>query len=182
MDATTWTIDTAHSGITFSVRHMMFAKVRGRFGSWTGTIDLDPENLTHSNVEVEIDATSIDTGVADRDAHLRSPDFLNVDQFPTLRFESSSVVKASDGRYRVHGELTIRDVTHQVVLDTEFGGQATDPWGNQRAAFSGTTSIDRGDFGLTWNQVLEAGGVLVGERIDIELEVQVVQAAASDAA
>ncbi len=182
MDTQTWNLDTAHSGINFSARHMVFAKVRGRFGTWTGKAKLDPRDLTRSSVEVEIDGASIDTGLADRDAHLRSPDFLDVERFPKLRFESTRVEKAGGDRYRIHGELTIRDVTRPVVLDAEYGGQATDPWGNQRIAFTATTSIDRGDFGLQWNQVLEAGGVLVGQRVDIEIEVQAVQVAASDAA
>jgi polyisoprenoid-binding protein YceI len=182
MKTNTWNIDTAHSGITFSVRHMVFAKVRGRFAAWTGKVALDPEDLTRSSVEVEIDAASIDTGVADRDTHLRSPDFLEAERFPALRFKSTEVETAGGNRYRIHGELTIRDVTRKVVLDAEYGGQARDPWGNQRVAFTATTSLDRGHFGLQWNQILEAGGVLVGTRIDIELEVQAVEAAASQAA
>jgi polyisoprenoid-binding protein YceI len=182
MEAKTWNIDTSHSGINFSVRHMVFAKVRGRFGSWSGTVRLAEEDLTRSSVEVEIDATSIDTGVTDRDNHLRSGDFLDVERFPQLRFESKQVEQAGANRYRVTGDLTIRDVTREVRLDMEYGGQAKDPWGNQRAAFTAKTSLDRRDFGLEWNQVLEAGGVLVGERIDIELELQAVKSASSQAA
>lgn len=182
MEEKTWNIDTTHSGINLTVRHMVFAKVRGRFATWSGSVALDPNDLTRSSVNVEIDANSIDTGVAERDNHLRSPDFLDVARFPTLRFVSTRVEKANDTRYRVHGELTIRDVTRPVTLDMEYGGQAKDPWGNQRAAFTATTSVNRTDFGLKWNQALEAGGVLVGERVDIELEVQAVNAAASQAA
>jgi len=182
MKTNTWNIDLAHSGIHFSVRHMLFAKVRGRFATWSGSLELDPDDLTRSRVEVEIDATSIDTGVADRDQHLRSTDFLDVESFPTLRFVSRRVEAVGQGSFQVTGDLTIRDVTREVVLDLAYGGLAKDPWGQQRAAFTASTSIDRGDFGLKWNQVLEAGGVLVGERIDIELEVQAVAAAASQAA
>lgn len=182
MEATTWKIDTVHSGINFSVRHMVFAKVRGRFGAWSGKLELGPDDVAGGRVEVEIDAASIDTGVSDRDDHLRSPDFLDAERFPKLRFQSRVVEKADGGRYRVHGDLTIRDVTRTVVLDAEYGGQALDPWGNQRVAFTASTSLDRADFGLEWNQVLEAGGVLVGGRIDIEIEVQAVQAAATRAA
>ena len=182
METKNWNIDTAHSGITFSVRHMVFAKVRGRFGTWSGAIRLDPDDLTQAIVEVEIDAASIDTGVNDRDEHLRSADFLDVDRFPKLRFRSRRVERIDDERYSVTGDLTIRDVTREVVLKAEYGGRAKDPWGNQRAAFTASTSVDRREFGLTWNQVLEAGGVLVGERIDIELEVQAVEPAASQAA
>lgn len=182
MATKTWNIDTVHSGIHFSVRHMVFAKVRGRFASWTGSLTLDPEDLTRASVTAEIDASSIDTGVADRDGHLRTPDFLDVERFPKLRFASTRVEKVGGDRYRIHGNLTIRDVTREVVLDAEYGGTAQDPWGNQRAAFTASTAIERGDYGLKWNQLLEAGGVLVGERIDIELEVQAVQAAATQAA
>ena len=182
MKAKLWNIDTTHSGIHFSVRHMVFAKVRGRFARWSGALRFDPDDLAHSSVEVEIDAASIDTGVEDRDNHLRSGDFFDTERFGKLRFRSAKVQAAGGDRYRVHGELTIRDVTRDVVLDVEYAGQAQDPWGNTRAAFTATTSVNRADYGLTWNQVVEAGGVLVGERIDIELEVQAVKAAASQAA
>jgi polyisoprenoid-binding protein YceI len=182
METKPWNIDTAHSSIGFAVRHMVFAKVRGRFGSWSGTVRLDPDALARSSVEVDIDAASIDTGVADRDAHLRSADFLDVERFPRLRFRSPQVERVDDAHLRVTGQLTIRDVTAEVVLEVELGGFADDPWGNRRAAFTASTSIDRKAFGLTWNQVLEAGGVLVGERIDIELEVQAVEPAATRAA
>lgn len=182
MNQNNWTIDTAHSAISFSIRHMVFAKVRGRFGTWNATADLVPEDLSRSKVEVEIDAASIDTGVADRDKHLRSADFFDADTFPKLRFVSTKVEDLGGGRYQVHGELTIRDVTKQIALEAQHGGQGKDPWGNQRIAFSGTTSLNRADFGLTWNQVLEAGGILVGERVDIEIDVQAVLASASAAA
>ncbi|MEZ4224763.1 MAG: YceI family protein [Polyangiaceae bacterium] len=180
MKTDSWSIDSAHSAVNFSVRHMVFAKVRGRFGAWRGSVELNPADLARSKVEIEIDASSIDTGVADRDNHLRSGDFLDVEQYPSLRFVSTKV-EAGGSRYRLVGNLTIRDVTREVVLDVEFGGQAKDPWGNQRVAFTAATSIDRRDFGLTWNQVLEAGGVLVGERIDIEIELQAVAQAEAKA-
>ena len=182
MKTNNWNIDTTHSGVGFSVRHMVFAKVRGRFASWRGALELDPSDLSSAKVEVEIDATSIDTGVAERDNHLRSPDFFDVEAFPTLRFRSTSVEHEGGERYRITGELTIRDVTKTVVLDTEYGGQGKDPWGQQRVAFTAKTALDRRDFGLTWNQMLEAGGVLVGERIDIEIDVQAVMAADAKAA
>jgi polyisoprenoid-binding protein YceI len=182
METKPWNIDTTHSSVTFAVRHMLFAKVRGRFASWSGKVELDSDDLTRSRAVVEIDAASIDTGVADRDQHLRSPDFFDVAQFPELRFESTRMEHAGGNRYTLHGKLTIRDVTRDVALDVEYGGQAKDPWGNQRAAFSATTSIDRREFGLTWNQALETGGVLVGEKVEIELEVQAVEAAAQKAA
>ncbi len=170
-------LDTTHSAISFSVRHMVFAKVRGRFDTWSGTVQLDPKDLTRGSVEVEIDAASIDTGVADRDNHLRSADFLDVERFPKIRFKSTKVEKVQGEKYRLHGELTIRDTTRAVTLDVEYTGQGKDPWGNTRAGFTASTSVNRTEYGLTWNQVLEAGGVLVGERIEIEIEVQVVQTA-----
>lgn len=182
METKAWNLDTTHSSINFSVRHMVFAKVRGRFGTWSGKVDLDPQDPAKSSIEVEIDGASIDTGVADRDNHLRSPDFLDVERFPTLRFKSTKVDKAGEGRYRIHGELTIREATREVVLDAEYGGQAKDPWGNTRVAFTASAAIERSAFGLTWNQVLEAGGVLVGDRVDIEIEIQAVAAAATQAA
>lgn len=176
MTTKAWIIDTTHSGINFSIRHMVFAKVRGRFGAWSGTIHLDQKNLTASSVEVDIEAASIDTGVADRDKHLRSADFLDVEQFPRLLFKSKHLEKDGDD-YRVVGDLTIANVTREVTLVAEYNGQAQDPWGNQRVAFTAKTSLNRFDFGLSWNQALEAGGLLVGEKVEIEVEIQAVQAA-----
>jgi polyisoprenoid-binding protein YceI len=182
MTTNKWNIDTAHSGINFTVRHMVVSKVRGRFAKYSGTLDLDERDLTGSNVDVAIDVSSIETGVADRDTHLRSPDFLDAEKFPEIRFRSTSIEQLGSDRYRVIGNLTIRDVTRTVSLDAEFGGRAKDPWGNERAGFVAKTAVDRKDFGLTWNQVLEAGGVLVGDRVEIELDVQAVRAAATQAA
>ena len=179
---TTWNIDSAHSGINFSVRHMVFAKVRGRFAAWNGKVQLDPAALANGSAEVTIDAKSIDTGVSDRDTHLRSGDFLDVERFPELRFVSQGVQHTGGDSYRVEGALTIRDVTRAVTLDVTYAGQVKDPWGNQRVAFTASTSLDRREFGLVWNQALEAGGVLVGERVEIEIELQAVQAAGSAAA
>lgn len=182
MKLSTWNIDATHSGIHFSVRHMVFAKVRGRFAQFGGQVRLDPAHLDQASVEVEIDGASVDTGVTDRDNHLRSGDFFDVERFPKLLFRSTRVEHVKGDRYRVIGDLTIRDVTREVTLDVEYNGVAKDPWGNQRAAFTATTSLQRTDYGLHWNQVLEAGGVLVGERVDIELEVQAVEDASSRAA
>jgi polyisoprenoid-binding protein YceI len=182
MKTNIWNIDTTHSAIGFSVRHMVIAKVRGRFREWNGTVRLDGNDPTRGSVEVEIDAASIDTGVLDRDNHLRSGDFFDVQRFPKLRFSSKAVEKLEGERYRLRGQLTIRDVTREVELDVEYGGQARDPWGNTRAAFTASTSIQRSDFGLNWNQVVEAGGVLVGDRIDIDIEIEAVAAAGTQAA
>lgn len=182
MTTSNWNIDAAHSGINFSIRHMVVAKVRGRFGKFSGHLDLDDADLTASTLEVTIDASSIDTGVGQRDEHLRSADFLGVDQFPELRYQSKRIDKLGEDHYRVIGDLTIRDVTREVALDVEYGGHGKDPWGNERVAFSAKTAIDRKDFGLKWNQALEAGGLLVGDKVEIDLDVQAVKAAAAQAA
>jgi polyisoprenoid-binding protein YceI len=177
---TTWNIDATHSTVGFTIRHMVFSKVRGRFQSYTGAISLDDDSAK-SWVEVTIDAASIDTGTPKRDDHLRSADFFDVERFPELRFRSTRVETLGD-RLRVIGELTIRDTTREVVLDATSAGRGMDPWGNERIGFVAKTSIDRKDFGLAWNQLLEAGGVLVGDRVDIELDVQAVNTAAKGAA
>jgi len=182
MTTNNWNIDTVHSGINFSVRHMVVSKVRGRFAKFSGELAIDDADLTRSSVDVAIDAASVDTGNTQRDTHLRSADFFDVETFPELRFRSTRIEKRGDARYAVVGQLTIRDVTREVSLDVEFGGRARDPWGNERLGFVATASVDRKDFGLRWNQALETGGVLVGDRIDIELELQGVRAAAKQAA
>ena len=182
MTTNNWNIDTVHSGINFSVRHMVVSKVRGRFGKFSGELAIDDDDLTRSSVNVAIEAASVDTGNAQRDGHLRSADFFDVEAFPELRFRSTRIDKRGDDRYAVVGQLTIRDVTRDVSLDVEFGGRARDPWGNERVGFVATASVDRKEFGLRWNQALETGGVLVGDRIDIELELQGVRAAAKQAA
>ncbi|WP_338869833.1 YceI family protein [Myxococcus stipitatus] len=178
----TWQLDTTHTTIGFMVRHMVVAKVHGRFTRFEGKVVVPGEDLAQGSVEVKIDATSIDTGVEQRDNHLRSQDFFDAGAFPKLIFRSKRVQDAGKGHYRVVGDLTIRDVTREVVLETELLGKVKDPWGNERLAFQASTSIDRKDFGLSWNQALEAGGLLVGERVDISLDVQAVAVAAEKAA
>jgi polyisoprenoid-binding protein YceI len=173
MTISKWNIDSTHSGVHFVARHMVITKVRGSFKAFEGTLELDEADLTRSKIHVKIDAGSIDTAEARRDAHLKSPDFLDVEKFPALVFESKSLKKSGDD-YLITGDLSLHGVTKEVTLKAEVGGQGKDPWGNQRTAFSATTSINREDFGLKWNQVLEAGGVLVGTKIDIELDVQAV--------
>lgn len=179
MSVTTWSLDPAHSQVEFSVKHMMFTTVRGRFADVEGTIRVDEENPSASSVEVDIDAASIDTRVEDRDNHLRSGDFLNVEEHPKITFRSKRVegshLKEPGTSFEVVGDLTIRGETREVTLHATFEGTGTDPWGGTRAGFSATTKIDRRDFGLTWNQALETGGVLVGHDVKIELQVQVVQ-------
>jgi polyisoprenoid-binding protein YceI len=183
MNTSNWNIDAVHSGIGFSIRHMVVSKVRGRFGRFSGNLVLDDDgDLTKSAVEATIDVSSIDTGVPQRDTHLRSADFFEVERFPEMKFRSTRIEKVSGERYRVTGDLTVRDITREIVLDVEHGGRAKDPWGNERTGFIATTTFDRKDFGLRWTQLLETGGVLVGDRVDIELEVQAVKAAAAKAA
>ncbi|MCS6915418.1 MAG: YceI family protein [Myxococcales bacterium] len=177
-----WEIDSGHSGIHFSVRHMVVAKVRGQFSRWSATIVAEDGDLARAQVEAVIDASSIETGIADRDAHLKSPDFLDVANYPELTFKSKRVESLGGGRFLVLGDLTIRGVTREVALDVEHGGRIKDPWGNERAGFMARTSIDRKDFGLRWNQVLEAGGLLVGDRVDIEIDVEAVKQTAAKAA
>jgi len=178
----TWQVDGAHSAVNLTVRHMVISKVRGRFAKWNAKLALDTADHSRSSVEVEIDAASIDTGVADRDAHLRSPDFLDVAKYPALTYRSRRVEALSGDRLRVVGDLTIRGATREVVLDVEYGGQGKDPWGNQRVGFTATASLNRKDFGLTWNQALETGGVLVADRVDVEIELQAIRQAATKAA
>ena len=175
MTTQTWQIDSAHSGIHFAVRHLVIAKVRGQFSRWTGALTVPDGDFSRATVDVTIDATSIDTGVADRDAHLKSADFFDVASFPELTFRGRRVEATGDDRFALIGDLTIRGTTREVALDVESAGQTKDPWGNVRAGFAARTSVDRKEFGLTWNQALETGGVMVGEKIEIELEVEAVR-------
>jgi polyisoprenoid-binding protein YceI len=171
-----WNIDNAHSSINFSVRHLMIAKVRGTFAKWRATTDYNESNPAASKIEVRIDAASIDTKEPQRDGHLRSADFLDAEKFPELVFASKEITRDGDD-YVVAGELTIRGVTKPVRLQVESLGAGKDPWGNQRLAFTAKTAINRKEYGLNWNQALEAGGVLVGEKVEIELDVQLVKTA-----
>jgi len=177
-----WEIDSSHSGVHFSVRHMVVARVRGQFARWSGTVLAEDGDLGRAAVDVVIDASSLSTGVADRDTHLMSADFLDVARHPEITFKGRRVEKLGDERLRVAGDLTIRGATREVLLDVEYAGRTKDPWGNERAGFTAKTSIDRKDFGLTWNQILEAGGLLVGDRVDIEIEVEAVKQTAAKAA
>ncbi len=170
-----WTIDQTHSRIDFSVRHMMISNVRGHFGDFEGTIELDDTNRTVTSVDVRIKAESIHTGNAQRDEHLRSADFFDAAAHPYLTFKGTNVENLGEGKLRITGDLTIHGVTVPTVLDAEFAGVAKSPWGTVSAGFSAHTKINRGDFGLNWNQVLEAGGILVGEEIKISIEVELLK-------
>jgi polyisoprenoid-binding protein YceI len=171
----TWSVDASHSSVGFVARHMLISKVHGTFKSFDGRLELDESDLTRSAIEVTIDATSVDTAEPKRDAHLRSADFFDVEKYPSLTFRSSQIEKRGDG-FAVTGDLTIHGVTREVVLDVNLEGRGKDPWGGERIAFTARTSVRREDFGLTWNQLLETGGVLVSSKIDIELDVQAVKA------
>ena len=174
---TTWNIDPAHSVAEFKVKHMMISNVKGQFAKVTGALTLDESVLANSKVQAVIEAASIETRDAQRDAHLKSPDFLDAEKFPTLSFKSTRVSLVQDGELAVEGDLTIRGITRKVVFTVEGPTPpAKDPWGNTRVAVAATTKINRKDFGLTWNTALETGGILVGDEVTITLDVQFVKA------
>ncbi len=174
---TTWNLDPAHSSAEFKVKHMMISNVKGGFSKLSGTLTLDEADVTKSHIEAIIDATSLETRDAQRDGHLKSADFFDVEKFPTLAFKSTGIQVAGDGELAVSGDLTIRDVTAPVVFSVEGPTPpAKDPWGNLRVAISATTKISRKEFGLTWNSALDSGGILVGDEVTISLDVQFIKA------
>lgn len=172
---TTWSIDPAHSHVEFAVRHLMISTVKGRFGVVTGTLTTDESDPPKGEVEVSIDASSIDTREAQRDAHLKSADFFDVERFPAITFRGSRISDVSGDRFKLTGDLSIHGVTREVTLDVTSEGRGKDPWGGERAGFSATTKIKRSEFGLTWNQVLETGGIAVGDEIKIALDIEAVK-------
>lgn len=174
--AGTFAIDPAHTQVGFIARHMMVSKVRGRFTDFDGTVVVG-ENLNDSSVEINVRTTSINTNEDNRDNHLRSDDFLSVEKFPNLTFKSTKVAIEPKGDWKVTGDLTVRDVTHPIVLDVEFEGVVQDPYGNQRIGFTASSEINRDDFGVTFNAVMEAGGVVIGSKIKLELEAEAVRQA-----
>lgn len=175
--ATTWQVDPVHSHVEFAVRHLMITTVKGRFAEVAGTLTGDERDLDHASIELTIAAASVDTREPQRDAHLRSADFFDADTHPAIRFRSTRIAKAGDGRFTISGDLTIRDVTKPITLDVYAGGRARDPWGGERTGFSATTKLNRRDFGLNWNQLLETGGVVVGDEVTVSVELQLVRAA-----
>jgi polyisoprenoid-binding protein YceI len=177
----TWQIDPAHTVVEFAAKHMMVSTVKGRFGGVSGTLRIDEERPELSSVTATIDTASVDTGQQMRDDHLRSADFFDAETYPAIAFRSRKVERKSGDDWRITGDLTIRDVTKEVVLETEFAGQIRDAFGKQRAAFTAKTQVNRKDFGLNWNGVIEAGGVVVGDKIRIELNIAAVRDEAASA-
>ena len=175
---TTWNIDPAHTELGFAVRHLMISTVRGRFGAATGTVTVDEQNPQATRIDVTIDVSSIDTRQEMRDNHLRSADFFDVENHPQLRFVSTRVEGDITGEFRVIGDLTIRGKTQPVTLEVTNEGRGMDPWGNERVGINATGKIKRSDFGLTYNQALEAGGVMVGDEVKLSLDVELVRQAA----
>jgi polyisoprenoid-binding protein YceI len=171
----TWQIDPAHTRLSFTGRHMMIAKVNGSFNEFSGNVEFDESNPTNSSVDITIDAASVSTGQQRRDDHLRSPDFFDVERYPVLVFKSKRVEQNDDHNGRLIGDLTIRDVTREVALDVEYAGQAKSPWGTVSAGFSAQATINRKDWGLNWNQALETGGFLVGDKIRLNIEAELVK-------
>jgi polyisoprenoid-binding protein YceI len=168
-----WKLDPAHTDVTFTARHLMVTKVRGRFPLAAGTVTI-AENPLESSVEATVDVSRVESGDAGRDEHLRSADFFDVEHHPTVSFRSTEVEAAGDGRYRLTGELTIKDVTKPVTLDLEYLGTVSSPWADQRAGFSATTEVSRKEWGLEWNVALEAGGVVVGDRVRLSIDAEAV--------
>jgi polyisoprenoid-binding protein YceI len=176
---TKWTIDSTHAEVGFSVRHLMISTVRGRFGAVAGTVIADDEEPKNSKVDVTIDVSSIDTRQEMRDNHLRSPDFFDVANHPTMHFVSERIEgDPRKGEFQIIGDLTIRGVTRQVALDATLEGETRDPWGKERAGFSASGKVNRTDFGLNWNQALEAGGVVVSDEVKLSIDVELVKQAA----
>lgn len=171
-----WTVDPAHTTVGFAVRHIGLSKVRGQFTRFAGEVEGDPNDITSVRGRFEVDLASVDTGDADRDAHLRGPDFFDVEEFPKMRFTSKSVFPAGDGRYKIVGDLTIKDVTRAVELDYEHAGEAVDPYGNKKIGGSLSGTIKRSEWGLTWNVPLDSGGWLVSDNVTLEIDLQVAEA------
>jgi polyisoprenoid-binding protein YceI len=172
-----WTLDPTHSQAEFGVRHLMISTVKGHFRDLSGAVTVEDGDLTTAQIDVTIQAASIDTRVGQRDDHLRSADFFDVERFPALTFHSTAVERVADDRYRVAGDLTIRDVTRPVTLDVQGLGSVRDPWGSERTGYTATSRINRKDFGLNWNKALETGGFVVGDDVRIDIEVELVRSA-----
>ncbi|TFE02059.1 YceI family protein [Jeotgalibacillus salarius] len=171
-----WAVDTAHSSVDFSVKHMMISKVKGSFHEFSADVAADPQDLTGADISFSIKVNSIDTRSQDRDNHLRSADFFEVETYPEITFRSTDIKKTGEDEYEMTGDVTIKDVTRQETFKVEYEGSGQDPWGNQKVGFTADGKINRKNYGLTWNQTLETGGVLVGEDIKINLQIQAQEA------
>lgn len=174
---TKWTLDPAHSELTFKVKHLMISNVKGEFKDFDVKMDVEDADLSKANIQVKVDTSSISTNNTDRDNHLKSADFFDVENHPELGFETKSVHQLDEDQYQLKGLLTIKGVSQEVLLDMDFGGYMKDPYGNEKAGFSVSGKINRKDFGLNWNAALEAGGVMVGDEVKLSAEVQLVKEA-----
>lgn len=170
-----WNLDPAHSSIQFSVRHMMISTVRGRFEEFSGTFVLNEDNPTDSSIDVVINSASLSTLEDQRDTHLRSPDFLDTEKYPNITFRSTRIEQVDEHHGRLIGDLTVKDGTNEVILDVEYAGQAKSPYGTTSAGFTASTKINRKDWELVWNQALETGGVLVGDEVIIDIEIELIK-------
>lgn len=174
--AADYQIDPTHSSVTFKVKHLAISSVPGRFGELSGTFSFDPAKIEASKAQATLSVSSINTMDAKRDDHLKGPDFFDASKYPSITFKTNKVDKVSDAAFKAHGDLTIHGVTKPVTLDVTYGGSAKDPWGKERAAFEARTVINRKDFGLTWNKTIETGGLVVGDEVQIALEIEGVKA------
>lgn len=177
MAKSVWNVDASHSALEFSVKHMMIANVRGQFHNFQASIVADPQDLTTAEIEVTVDVNSIDTRDEQREGHLKSADFFDVENYPNLTFKAAQIERKSGDKYTMTGDMTVRGVTKPVSFDVTFEGQGKDPWGNEKAGFSAVATINRKDFGLNWNALLETGGVLVGENVKINVEIEALRQA-----
>jgi polyisoprenoid-binding protein YceI len=177
MSKVKWAVDASHSGLDFSIRHMMIAKVKGTFHTFEAVVEADPTDLTTADISVSVDLSSVDTRNKDRDGHLQSADFFDVENNPKMTFQSTKITKTGDGEYDVIGNLSLHGITKSETLAVSFEGAGKDPWGNEKVGFSGHGSIKRSDFGLTYNAALETGGVLISDDVKISFEIEAVKQA-----
>ncbi|MBM6618932.1 YceI family protein [Bacillus suaedaesalsae] len=176
MTVSNWALDASHSSVDFSVRHMMIAQVKGSFNEFSASISADPQDLTTGSIQFNVELASVDTRSEDRDNHLRSADFFEVEKYPTMTFSSTNIEKVDEDEYKVTGDLSLHGVTRQETFTVTYEGTGKDPWGNEKVGFSAEGKLNRSDYGLTWNAALETGGVLVGDQIKVSLQIQAAKA------